>query len=190
MTSIRKRIEELVEVVSNRTDEKSLVSYSETILESLRQAWQTDRKQFTEDDVKTLKKIRYQLCTLKMFLQEQEGLSDIDTLEDAEEVIPRLYSILNHLDGLAVTGRVRKEIRELIERKETMPSESERKKSLEHSIAINQLSRNAPLCIKCGHLMVLRKGEDSYFWGCSIFPQCRKTQQLMQSELDSLPDLQ
>ena len=187
MISIQKRIEELVEVVTNRTDEKTLISYSETNLESLRLAWQTDRKQFTEDDVITLKKIRYQLCALKMFLQEQEGFSEIDTVEDADEVIPRLNSILKHLDGLAVAGRVRKEIRELIERRKTMPSESEQKNSLKLSIAINQLSRNAPLCIKCGNRMVLRKGEDSYFWGCSRFPQCRKTQQLKQSELDYLP---
>ena len=188
MISIRKLIEELVDVVTNRIVEKSLVSYSETIFESLRQAWQTERKQFKEDDVRTLKKIRYQLCALKKFLQEQEEFSGIDTVEDAEEVITRLDSILKYLDGLAVAGRVRKEIRELNERKVTMPSESERKKSLELSIAINQLKRNAPLCRKCGNRMVLRKGEDTYFWGCSTFPQCWNTRQLKQSELDSLAD--
>ena len=71
MISIQKRIEELVEVVTNRTDEKTLISYSERNLESLRLAWQTDRKQFTEDDVITLKKIRYQLCALKMLVVSQ-----------------------------------------------------------------------------------------------------------------------
>ena len=158
------------------------------MIESLRDAWWTDRKQFTEDDIRILQRASRQLDTLKEFLLEQEDFPDLVTVEDADEVIGRLYAIVEHLDGLAVAGRVQKEIRELMERKATMPAESDRKRSAALTSAMSRLTREAPPCKKCGCRMALRQGHGAYFWGCSAFPRCWGKQRLKQSELDAIPD--
>lgn len=186
MSPIQDRIETLTDILANRIDEALLVSDGEAIIESLRDAWRTDSKQFTENDIRILQKTSRQLDALKAFLLEQEDFPDLATVENADEVIGRLYAILEHLDGLAVAARVHKEIRELIERKAIMPAESDRKKSAALARAMSRLTREAPLCKKCGSQMALRQGNGAYFWGFSTFPRCWSKQRLKPSELDQV----
>ena len=37
---------------------------------------------------------------------------------------------------------------------------------------------NSPKCDKCGRLMVMRKGKNGSFYGCTGYPQCRRTREL------------
>ena len=44
------------------------------------------------------------------------------------------------------------------------------------NLNIKELSKNfQPTCPKCNELMILKKGESNYFWGCPNFPLCRIT---------------
>jgi len=45
------------------------------------------------------------------------------------------------------------------------------------------INNNAPRC-ECGKPMVIRKGKNGTFYGCSGYPQCRKTKELNGSEMD------
>ena len=43
--------------------------------------------------------------------------------------------------------------------------------------AVNAVNGDAPVC-QCGKPMVLRKGRNGDFYGCSNYPQCRKTKEV------------
>lgn len=44
--------------------------------------------------------------------------------------------------------------------------------------ALRSLERSFTRCTN-GHSMVIRQGPDGgFFWGCSLFPSCRKTKRL------------
>ena len=119
-------------------------------------------------------------------MEEEAEFPFISDSDDANEVIGRLYPLVESLDGLAVAGRVRKEIRELLERAREMPTRAASKKSAALSKGIQRLLAQAPTCRKCGSKMVVREGNGSFFWGCSTFPKCWSTRQLTKSELNNL----
>ena len=87
---------------------------------------------------------------------------------------------------LEIIKVIQKEIRELIAKKDSAISSSSAKKAKALSAAISKLNENRPICIKCNNKMVLREGNSSYFWGCSIFPDCWRTKWLNKKELQIL----
>ena len=124
------------------------------------------------------------------FIDEEEDFKYIDTQDDADETIGRLYPLIELTEGLAVAGRINKEIRELVERKNTLPSRTLKQHEIKLKDAINKLNTNAPTCKRdnCGCKMVIRQGNGTYFWGCSSFPKCWGKQWLKKEELALLPD--
>lgn len=154
----------------------------------LRSDWKSKQEEFTADDVVTLKDIGGILDAISEFIEEQEGFEYISSKEEVDEVIGRLYYITEKVDGLNVSSRVHKEIRELLERKSTLPSRASSQREFELKRAVANLDANAPACKKCGSTMVLRESNSDYFWGCSTFPKCWGKKWLTNEELRFLPD--
>ena len=53
----------------------------------------------------------------------------------------------------------------------------------------NSGNSNVPTC-ECGRPMVLRNGSRGAFYGCSGFPQCRKTKQVPEVTEEEVPEVQ
>ena len=79
--------------------------------------------------------------------------------------------------------RIKKEIRELLERKTVLPSRGQTKKDKQLLRALSVLRSNSYECNKCGANMVLRDGPNLPFWGCSTFPACWGKKHLTKDEL-------
>lgn len=186
--NIKEAIQNLNDIVHKEINEKILTSKGEELIGSLRECWKIQRDNFSEGDIQLLKKISYQLEALQDFIEILEDFPYLTTKDDVDETIGSLYSVVEKVDDLAVNARIQKEIRELIERKSSLPSKIEREGDKNLSDAINRLDSNAPICKKCGSSMVIREGNGAYFWGCSMFPKCWGKQWLSQFELNLIPD--
>ena len=169
--NIKETINILTELVHKEINEENLISKGEELINSLRNCWKSQNKEFTEADIKLLKKISTQLAAIQEFTEILDDFPNLTDKEDVDETIGTLYSVVEKVEGLAVAARVHKEIRELIEKKTSLPFRESREKNEELRRAINSLDYNAPTCKKCGERMVIREGDGVYFWGCSMFPQ-------------------
>lgn len=185
---VREKINGLKNLVSNEVNEARIIGEGKSALDSLRSDWKSNREEFTTDDVVTLKEIGGILDAIGEFIEEQEGFKYISSKEEVDEVIGRLYYITEKVDGLKVSGRVHKEIRELLERKSTLPSQASSQRDSESKRAVAKLNANAPPCKRCGSNMVLRESNGDYFWGCSTFPECWGKKWLTNEEQRVLPD--
>jgi len=184
---VRDKIDQLKNLVSDEVNETLIIGTGEKLLTSLRSEWKSDRSVFSEDDIELLQKIGRNIDAIKMFIEEQDDFPYVSTKEEVDEAVGRLYAIVEKVDGLKVSLRVGKEIRELIEKKSTLPSQVANQRSSELKRAIATLSSNSPSCKKCGSNMVLREGNGDYFWGCSTFPKCWGKKWLTKEELNVLP---
>jgi len=190
MIDIKGTINELGSLLTNETNEQYLLEHGSVLIETLRATWKEHKPEFSQDNINSLQKSASQLEAISEFIDEEEDFKYIDNVDDADETIGRLYPLIELTDNLAVSGRIQKEIRELIERKDKLPSRALKQQDVELKNAINKLSANAPDCKRqdCGCKMVLRQGNGSFFWGCSSFPKCWGKQWLKKEELELLPD--
>ena len=186
--TVREKIIRLKTMVSEEVSEKLIVQSGGELLSSLRNDWRSCKDDFSNDDVSVLRDISEKIDAIKDFIEEQEDFAYISTKEEVDETVGRLYYIVEKADGLKVSGRVNKEIRELIEKKEKLPSKAISQRVSELKRAISSLSLNSPICKKCGSNMVLREGNGEYFWGCSLFPKCWGKKWLTNEERNALPD--
>jgi hypothetical protein len=185
---VKERINKLVELIADEINEKSAFEIAMGILDQLRIEWKRDKYQFEREDILVLSKIAKKVKAIGEFIELLDEFDYINTKEEAEEIILRLNELNELIGNGKITLRIKKEIRELIEKREKLPSFSERQYSVDLMKAINKLEKNPPACHKCGRPMVLREGGFSFFWGCSIFPHCWGKKYLSRSESAMLPD--
>ncbi|MFC1578238.1 hypothetical protein ACFL36_04415 [Thermodesulfobacteriota bacterium] len=186
--NIKKSINILTDLVQREINEEILLSKGEELIDSLRNCWKSQKDKFAEDDVQLLIKMSSQLASIQEFTEILEDFPYLTVKEDVDETIGALFSVVEKVEGLAVAARIHKEIRELMEKKASLPFQESREKNVKLSNAITRLESNAPTCKKCGERMVIRGGNGAYFWGCSMFPQCWGKRWLSKVEVNLLPD--
>ena len=186
--NLRQKINGLDKFISEEVNEKILVTEGRKLLDTLREDWRSNRTSFSEDDLVFLQKTVRLLNEVENFIYEQKDFDLISSKEEVEEVIVRLHDILENTSELEITTRIRKEIRELLERKTVLPNRGQTKKDKQLLRALSILGSNSFDCNKCGANMVLRDGPNLPFWGCSTFPACWGKKYLTKDELSMLPD--
>ena len=184
--SVKEKIENLQQIVQSELNEKKFVEKGNKLLNSLRNSWQTQKNEFTKSDIQLLSKISLSIDAVQEFNDTLEIFPYLEDKEDVDETIGTLYSVIEKIEGYAVTARVQKEIRELLIKKSNLPSRELREHDLNLSRALNQLNNRNRKCKKCGAKMVIREGNTGYFWGCSTFPNCWGKSRLTNNELSIL----
>ncbi len=188
MADIADEIGRLQSLVGEELDERRIVEEGRAILESLREAWRVRRQDFSDGDVETLRGLRGIVDALAAFIEEQEEFDYLATRDDVDEVVGRLHAVMGQVGELPVAGRVRKEIRELLEKRASLPSRALDRHAAELRRAVSALNGEAPACARCGSRMVLREGPYGFFWGCTRFPECWGKERLRPQERERLPD--
>ena len=187
--NLRQKINGLYKFISEEVNEKTLVTEGRRLLDTLREDWRSNRTSFSEDDVVFLQKIARLLYEVENFIYEQEDFDRISSREERDEVIVRLHGILETTSELKIMARIKKEIRELLERKTFLPSRWQIKKDKQLRRALSVLRSNSPKCYKCGANMVLRDEQNLPFWGCSNLRACWGKKRLTKDELGMLQGL-
>ncbi len=185
--NLTSRIEQLRTLVWEEVNENRILEIGEPIVLDLRQAWKTQRNDFSIENVETLRDLVKKIKAIKAFIEEAEEFPYVSSKEDVDEIVGELFSIVEELNLLNVSGRVNKEIRELLGKRLSMPTRESTNRSSEMKKAFMRLSSDAPFCRRCGEKMVLREGNSPFFWGCSGFPKCWATKSLTDDELKKLP---
>ncbi len=169
---ISTKIKQVYELTRYGLDESEIINIGSELLQSLRLLWKDNQQNFSHEDVKILKGCALAIESLKDFTVEKEDFDFLRTKEDIDDVIEGLHDIIERLHGCAIAGKVSKEIRILISKRNTLPQSKDRDIDERLKSARLTLQSNAPTCKKCGRVMILRKGKGAYFWGCSDFPNC------------------
>jgi len=185
MTNAEK-IKNLLNIVYNELDEEKLLSESDGLLNSLRIDWRTNSGGFSDKDIEILKKTTRQVESIRRFSEEVEELPYLEYKEDVDEVMKNLFSIIESIDDLQIALRVKKEIRELTEKRKNLPNQFEIEAKQIKYRAVSELESKLKSCKKCGAIMVIRETKNSYFWGCPNFPNCWYKSPLKKEELDVL----
>lgn len=193
MSTIRQRISELLTLVETETDENTLLKDGRNGLNELRSGWRANRSEYSVEDIESLRLATSQLDAIEQFIEEEEEFEYISDRDDADEVIARLYPLVEATSVLAIAGRIQKEIRELVERKQKMPTKASRQRSAKTAQAIRSLSASAPECRNPTHenpvKMTLREGPPNvFFWGCPTFPGCWRKLRLSREEQTQFQD--
>lgn len=156
-------------------DESELTGRVANELETLRSAYRRDPSQFSEEAVTQLQIVNSYIQTACDFEMELEDASYIVDRNDADELISRLDQLAAMLDEKSrLFLRIQKEIRELVERRQKLPSGAERLQSRKLAQARFTLEAQKKRCGHngCDSLLTLREGNGRYFWGCKRFPDC------------------
>lgn len=188
MVDVKAKIDELQKLVAIEINESKLIETGGCLLNELRKLWHTQKKDFSDDDVSKLQLIRDNLEAVRSFVEFKDEIQDVSTKEEIHDLIYELLPLAEQLGAFAISKRVRKEIRELYERTNQLPSSEEIKKSSEFNRAILKLNEHAPECKRCRTKMVVREGKGKFFWGCPRFPACWGRCWLNKKELEQMPD--
>jgi hypothetical protein len=183
---IQEEIQNLLNLLANELDEKELVKDANDIIKSLREQWKIKKELFAEYDIANLKIASEQIKSIEIFIEEMEEFEFIDSSDEVDEVIGKLYPVVESTSKLKISERVKKEIRELLTRRSSLKSTTSKNKSNALRNGINALNTNKPKCKKCGAGMVLREGNGTFFWGCPTFPKCWGRKWLTKDELNKL----
>lgn len=185
---VSEKINNLNTMIFNEINEELLVSSSRQLVNALREDWKLNRRDFSDENITSLKRIVRLVDQIEDFIYEQKDFNHISSKEEINETIGRLHAIVENTNRLKVAARIEKEIRELIERKESLPSRGKTEKDAQLQRALSILQSNKYECNKCGAYMVLREGPNLFFWGCSTFPTCWGKRSLSKDELSVLPN--
>jgi hypothetical protein len=172
MMTIQTTLQLLQQLMQQEANEQVFVTQSERHLEYLRQCWRHDRHAFRAEDLIFLKNLSTKTKAVQLFLEEQECFADIMTQEDVDDMLGRLYDIVEQVADLYLIGRIHKEIRALIEKKSTLPRQHQQQQHMKRQQVLRSLQATPQTCHLCHAPMVLREGRGEWFWGCSTFPQC------------------
>jgi hypothetical protein len=170
---VQKIIDELRLWLENVVSEDELLRVITERLAALRQAFSLDRAAFTPDHIAYLKSVGRTAEHLRLFVELRQELAYVGTLDDYREMERRLDDLKDELSPFAVSRRVAKEIRELHERRTAIQIQESAHKLFE-------VEHGAPNC-RCHHPMVLRRGRNGDFWGCSRYPLCTVTASVRRS---------
>ena len=180
----RGAIEKLRTFLFSEVSEHRLLATIDSTLQQLRNAYLKDKQQFTDADIGFLQRAGEVRCILESFIDAIDDLEDIYGQSDYLAAFKRLSTIKAGLDGMPVSGRVAKEMRELQER---LP-ELHKREAIEELAKLERIkkriSSDAPKCSR-RHTMVLREFP-RYFWGCSNYPWCTETRQLSEKHREML----
>ena len=166
-----KVINKLQKLIHESLNFEEILSYGAENLQHLEISL-TNSIGFTEDDRKLLYDLTEKFNYIKIFNDELEDIKYMQYKDEFEESIGKFYEVLKILDGLEISKIILKEIRELMIKKDSSISSIKAKQEKTLASGINALNENRPICKKCENKMVIRKGENIYFWGCSTFPSC------------------
>ncbi len=186
MINLNSKIKKLKNLTATVVNETQLLEEGESLMKELRQAWPKQKDNFSTDDIKLLQTIKCKIEGVRSFIDTQEGFEYIATSDDAHVLINELAILVDLFKGMAVQGRVEKEIREMCEKANNLPSSKDRKESSELNSTILKLSSQAPTRNKCGDKMVIREGNGKYFWSCQHFPRCWGKRGLNKKEIKSI----
>jgi hypothetical protein len=188
MINVSEVIDELKQLLDNSVAEETSLSTLEDRLTILRQAYSVDKRPFTSEHIAFLKNLRDNTAKqLRLFIELKEDLSNISNLEEHLNVRERLASVRTELQGLAVSQRVSKEIRELDEKLPSLQEQEETKLQSKLIGRIFDLEREAQGCSR-GHAMVIRERHGSHFWACSKYPMHEETRSMSAKERAYLLD--
>ena len=166
-------------------DETQLTGRIAGELEGLRAAYRKDPSQFSDEAVNQLQIINSYIQTANDFEMCLEDVAFIVDKNDADDLSERLEALAGLVDEKSrLFLRIQKEVRELVERRQTLPSGTERQKSRKLAQARFTLEAKKKRCDYkgCDSMLTLREGNGSYFWGCKKFPECWGRRSLTKEE--------
>jgi hypothetical protein len=181
---VRQTIDELRRSLGQLTAEAELLGLISAGLETLRQAFRSDRSQFTPEDIDFLKSLSEVSEHLRAFVDARDEVPHLTAVDEYEEMMRRLRRVKDGLAGHAVVRRVGITIRELHERLPAILDQDQSRQEFRKFRAQFRILDLQVLPRRCpyGHTMVLREGLDELFWGCSQYPMCEATAQLTPEE--------
>jgi len=165
--------------------EVDLQSELRNILTYLRNTYRSQKTSYSEEDISFLQEVNCILNAVDDFIEIRDDLKEVRSSKQYHELRAKLKRIQKTVAGYAVERRVRKEIRELEENYVHIEErEMAMRNALNHS-KISEIEKYAPRCHE-GHRMVIRKGAKGFFWGCSFYPNCKRTKKLTETQAESL----
>ncbi|HZQ54400.1 MAG TPA: hypothetical protein VFB14_19515 [Bryobacteraceae bacterium] len=179
---------EIRDMLAHTLQEERAYRLLQAWLVILREAYHADRKQFSDQQIEYLKQVRALAIHLRRFIELQEELAGPIGWDEYNQGIQDLTLLEINLAEIAVSKRVKKEKRQLIERQREVMDFEQSKGRAKLTNRILTLEENAGACPKNkNHRLQIRQGKNGYFWGCSAFPSCCwHTQPLTPSELAQL----
>lgn len=156
-------------------DETELTGRISDELEGLRTAYRKDPSQFSEQAVNQLKIVNSYIQTANDFEMCLEDAAYIVDRNDADDLSGRLEALAGLVDEKSrLFLRIQKEVRELAERRRSLPPGAERQQSRKLAQARFTLEAQKKICGHkgCDSMLTLREGSASFFWGCKNFPEC------------------
>ena len=115
-------------------------------LRELRGVYHDRKPEFTPSIVESLRELAQLLKALEGFAEELMDCDDILIQQEVDDAMGRLHERLEGLEELPVAGRIKKEIRELVERRGSctaMPIGKSMRLSTTHGRACHRTLRNA-----------------------------------------------
>jgi hypothetical protein len=85
-----------------------------------------------------------------------------------------LRKLVDKIKGMAIESKFNSQIKNIIDLKCKESYKVIRKVSVTRQDIIFNLKLEAPLCPKCNIKMVLKEGDNTFFYGCDNFPDCRQ----------------
>lgn len=154
-------------------------------IEVLRVAYRKNPAQFSAEAVEELQVINSYVQTASDFALELEDMNRIVDKNDADDLLERFEKLALQVDEQSrLFLRIKKEIRELLERRQNLPSGAARQTSRKLAQARFTLEAKRKRCDhkSCDSMLTLREGNGSYFWGCKKFPECWGRRSLTKEE--------
>ncbi len=180
-------VETVRDLFATATSEERLYRVAHAWLVILRDAYHSNREQFSDKQVEFLKRVRESTAHLRRFIDLREELTGLIGLDEYNQGMEELELLSTKLADTAVSKRVKKEIRQLIERRHEVTEFEESKENSRLTNRILVLEENADYCPRGKtHRLQIRQGKNRFFWGCNAFPSCWYTRPLTRDELARL----
>jgi topoisomerase-like DNA binding C4 zinc finger protein len=180
-------ISEIRNTLAHNLSEEHVYRLTQAWLVILRDAYHCDKKRFADDQIDFLKQVRTAVVHLRRFIDLQEELEGAIGLDEYNEALQELRLLDSKLADTAISRRVKKEIRQLIERRSEVISYEQSRRNTRVTNVLLRLEEKAGSCPNGkNHRLQIRQGKNGYFWGCSAFPSCWYTRPLSRDELAQL----
>jgi hypothetical protein len=154
-------------------------------LEFLRSLYSQARTSFNEEHITFLQAVVNIDKAILSFIELKNSINHIDNMDDYNDSITELTNLYKVLRDFPVRKCVGKELRALRDKYNEIIKNRQKTITVNIQIKIAQMEQRPPSCPK-GHTMVIREGENGYFWGCSHFPRCFYTKELSKKEREFL----
>jgi len=169
---IQRSLNEFKTLVYTSLNLDEILSYGDELLPHLQKLIKSSSDSNEDHQRLLFEDINKKYNAIRSFSDELDDIEFMEFVEEFEESLGKFYEILEVINGLEIVKVVQKEIRELIVKKDSAITSSTSKHEKTITDGINKLNIHRPTCTKCESKMVIRKGNNVYFWGCSTFPGC------------------